>query len=234
MKPINAINAKTLTAFLMLIFLFSFLFFGCQKSPSITREKPPKRPVEARPELEESTQQPEKGGKMMGKVLMIIASQNFRDEEFVKPKEILSQAGYEITVASSRTGEIRGMLGMTAQAETTIDKVNPDDYDAIIFVGGSGASEYWDNPTAHKIAQEGVKLNKIVAAICIAPLTLGKAGVLQGKKACAFPSVISDLAQAGASITRSEVTVDGNIVTAQGPEAADKFGRTILELLEKR
>lgn len=170
---------------------------------------------------------------MKGKVLMIIASQNFRDEEFEKPRQILSQAGYQIVVASSQSGEIKGMLGMTTRAETTIDNVNPADYQAIIFVGGSGASEFWDNPTAHKIAQEGVKLNKIVAAICIAPLTLGKAGVLQGKKACAFFSVVPDLARSGALITRSEVTVDGNIVTAQGPEAAEKFGLAILELLER-
>ncbi len=221
-----------MAVFSTLIFLFSFFIYGCQKSPPIIPEKPSKKPVEAFTMSGEPTQKPEKGGKMKGKVLMIIASQNFRDEEYAKPKEILSQAGYEITVASSRTGEIRGMLGMTAQADITIEQANPDDYDAIIFVGGSGASEYWNDPTAHKIAQDGVKLNKVVAAICIAPLTLGKAGVLKGKKACAFPSVISDLAQAGASVTRSEVTVDGNIVTAQGPEAAEQFGHTILELLK--
>lgn len=219
---------------LSLILSFFLLIAGCQKSTPVTSKKPSEKLSETQSESKELTQKPEKGGKMKEKVLMIIASQNFRDEEFAKPKEILSQAGYEITVASSRTGEIRGMLGMTAQADTTIDQINPADYDAIIFVGGSGASEYWNNPTAHRIAQEGVKLNKVVAAICIAPLTLGKAGVLQGKKACAFPSVISDLAQTGASITRSEVTVDGNIVTAQGPEAAEKFGQTILELLKKR
>lgn len=231
MKSVNVINVRTLPVFSMLIFLSSFLIYGCQKSP-LTPEKPSKKPVEALSMSGEPTQKPEKGGKMKGKVLMIIASQNFRDEEYAKPKEILSQAGYEITVASSRTGEIRGMLGMTAQADITIEQANPDDYDAIIFVGGSGASEYWNDPTAHKIAQDGVKLDKVVAAICIAPLTLGKAGVLKGKKACAFPSVISDLAQTGASITRSEVTVDGNIVTAQGPEAAEKFGHKILELLK--
>ncbi len=226
----RALSILALFSTLTLILAIS----GCQSGVSPLKKTSEEKP--STPPAKEATtsENLEKGGEMKGKVLMIIASQNFRDEEFAKPREILSQAGYEITVASSRTGEIRGMLGMTAEAQTTIDKVNPADYDAIIFVGGSGASEYWENATAHQIAREGVKQAKIVGAICIAPLTLGKAGVLQGKKACAFSSVLSDLAKTGAHITRSEVTVDGNIVTAQGPEAAEKFGQTILELLEKK
>ncbi|HHT9150731.1 MAG TPA: DJ-1/PfpI family protein, partial [Candidatus Wujingus californicus] len=110
------------------------------------------------------------------KVVMIIASNNFRDEELLKPKEVLERNGVAVTVASSSLKESTGMLGAKVKPDILFININVVDYDAVIFVGGAGATEYWDNPTAHKIAKDAYSAKKIVGAICIAPVTLAKAG----------------------------------------------------------
>ena len=136
---------------------------------------------------------------MAKSVVMIIAKDGFRDEEFLKPKAIFEENNVKVTVASSSQGIASGMLGAKAKVEKTIDEVNPSDYDSVIFIGGTGSAEYWHNPTAHKIANNAYKENKIVAAICIAPVTLAEAGLLKGKKATVWSSEASALKKAGAS-----------------------------------
>ncbi|MDI6641582.1 MAG: DJ-1/PfpI family protein [Elusimicrobiota bacterium] len=167
------------------------------------------------------------------KIAMIIASKEFRDEEYLKPKEILSQAGAEITTVSSSLSTSVGMFGAKAKPEMLLSDLKVDDFDAIIFVGGVGSSEYWDDPTAHKIAQDAASANKILAAICIAPQTLANAGILKGKKVAAFPSIKSQLTQKQAVYSLKAVEVDGNIITGSGPEAAREFGEAIKTALLK-
>ena len=166
------------------------------------------------------------------KIVMIIASDKFRDEEFLKPRDILSQAGADITVASSKLGTLTGMLGGKAQATLDIKQVSAADYDAVIFVGGSGASEYFNDPTAHKIAQDAVAADKVLAAICIAPSTLANAGLLKGKRATCFASEKANLIARQAEYTGKPVEVDGRIITADGPTSATAFGKAILTALQ--
>lgn len=165
------------------------------------------------------------------KVAMIIASKDFRDEEYLKPKEILSKAGAEIVTVCSSLKESIGMFGAKVKPDILLSDLKVENFDAIIFVGGMGSSEYWDNKTAHKIAQEAVSQNKILAAICIAPQTLANAGILKGKKATAFPSIKAQLTQKQAIYSGKPVEVDGNIITGAGPEAAAEFGETIKQKL---
>ncbi|MEW6558138.1 MAG: DJ-1/PfpI family protein [Elusimicrobiota bacterium] len=169
----------------------------------------------------------------MKKIVMIIAKDGFRDEEYLQPKEIFTNAKIEIVTAASSTGTAKGMLGATQKVDITIDQIDikSGGYDAVIFVGGVGSSEYWDNSVAHKIAQETVKQNKILAAICIAPVTLARGSLLKGKKATVFSSEAEELKSSGALYTGKNVEVDGNIITASGPQAAKEFGKKILELL---
>ncbi len=166
-------------------------------------------------------------------VLFIIAKISFRDEEYFEPKEILEKAGIKVVTTSSSMGEATGMLGGKAKIDTTIDKINVNDYVAIIFVGGSGAEEYFNNKIAHKIATDAVSQNKILGAICIAPVTLAKAGVLKNKKATVFSSEQNELKKYGAICTNNGVEVDGKIITAAGPKFAKQFGEKIKELLKK-
>ena len=165
------------------------------------------------------------------KAVMIIAQSNFRDEELLKPKEVLEKSGITVTVASSSLKEATGMLGAKVKPNVLFTNINVADYDAVIFVGGSGASEYWDNPTAHKIANDANNAKKIVGAICIAPVTLANAGLLANKKATTFSSTVNEIKSAGAKYTGADVERDGNIVTATGPAVAQKFGEAIAKAL---
>jgi len=168
------------------------------------------------------------------KVLMIIASRNFRDEEYLEPRKVLEDSGAKITVASSSLGISRGMLGSQVKPDILLDDVSVADYDAILFIGGIGASQFFNDPKAHSIAREAKDSGKVLAAICIAPATLANAGVLRAKRATSFFSVRSSLKRAGAVYTGKGVEVDGNIITSDGPGSAQEFGETILEKLAAR
>lgn len=165
------------------------------------------------------------------KVIMIIASTNFRDEEYQRPREILESKGVEVKVASSSMRQCRGMLGAVVTPDMLITDVKVEDYDAVIFVGGSGASEYWNNSTALALAKGCSQLNKLLCAICIAPVTLANAEVLKGKKATVFSSEIGRLKNKGTIYTGKDVEIDGKIITANGPAAAAKFGEAIASAL---
>lgn len=165
-------------------------------------------------------------------ILMIIASQNFRDEELLKPKQIFEKKGFNVIIASSSLDTSTGMLGAKVKPEIKIDSVNVKNYDAIVFVGGVGAAEYFNNPVALKIAREAVKQDRIIAAICIAPRILAEAGVLKGKKATVWKTEANALKAKGTIYTGDDVTVDGRIVTASGPHAAEAFGNAIVNLLK--
>ncbi len=164
-------------------------------------------------------------------VVMIIASNQFRDEELFKTKEVLQNAGINVTVASSSLETAKGMLGGTAKPDILLGDINVDEYDAVIFVGGQGASEYWDSAQAHQIALDAHEKGKIVAAICIAPVTLAKAGLLEGKKATVWESEKGKLKAAGCNYTGTPIAVDGNIITANGPTSAEPFGQAIVKAL---
>jgi protease I len=168
------------------------------------------------------------------KAVLIVASENFRDEELFETKRELEQAGVETFLASAMTGNIRGMLGGRAKVSMLINGIVVDDYDAVVFIGGSGAKEYFTNPLALDIARQAAYKRKILAAICIAPTTLANAGVLKDVKATSFSSEEAQLKKAGAQYTGADVERDGLIITGSGPQAATKFGKTIAEALAEQ
>lgn len=163
------------------------------------------------------------------KIVMIIAHENFRDEEYKVPKELFEKNNITVVTASSCKCNATGMQGLKVSPSILIENINVNDYSAVIFVGGSGAVEYWDSKIAHNIALKTIKANKILGAICIAPVTLAKAGVLKNKKATVFSSEKDKLEAGGAIYTGKAVEKDGNIVTANGPDAADEFAKEILK-----
>lgn len=167
------------------------------------------------------------------KVLLIIAPENFRDEELLHTKEELERAGVATTVASTKKGEVRGMLGARVVPDITLDQVKVDDYDGIVFVGGSGSAVYFKDKKALLIASEAFKKGKIVGAICIAPVILANAGVLKDKKATVFPGdYVQKITDGGAIYQEKPVVVDGRVITANGPGAAREFGRAIAKALK--
>jgi len=169
----------------------------------------------------------------MSKAVFIVAKQGFRDEELFDTKRILDTAGIETVIASTEPGEAQGSKGGSAKIDLKIRDIHMEDYDIIILIGGPGAPSLADYSEVLTLIQTAKKLGKKIAAICIAPYVLAKAGVLTGKKATTFPSepAISEFAAKGVIRLEDPVVQDGNIITANGPLAAKDFGQKIVENL---
>ncbi len=169
----------------------------------------------------------------MKKVLMIIASNQFRDEEYQKPRRILEAAGAQVTVASSSLREATGMLGLKVKPDILLQDARMEEYDAVVFVGGMGSTEYWDNPAAHSLARSAYEQGKLTTAICLAPMTLANAGLLKGKKATIWADVAQEFQTKGVVYTGKPVETDGRIITGSGPDAAEAFGKALVEALKR-
>ena len=166
-------------------------------------------------------------------ILMIVASKNFQDKEYLIPRKIFEQSGAKVVVASSVKDKATSINGMEVIPDILLKNVKVKDYDAIVFVGGPGAKEYFDNSTAHSIATWGFGLKKPVAAICIAPVILANSGILSGRKATVWPGEADKLRNEGAIYTGTDVEIFGNIITADGPDASQKFAEAIVAALSK-
>jgi len=164
---------------------------------------------------------------------MVIARKDFRDEEYQKPRQILEEKNIRVSTASSSTSPSTGVKGLTVTPDLLLDQVDANNFQAVVFVGGGGSREYFHNVKAHALAREMFEASKTVAAICIAPVILANSGILKGKRATVFPSETKSLIAGQAQYTGTEVEKDGNIITANGPDAAENFGRVLLAALEE-
>ncbi len=165
------------------------------------------------------------------KAVLIIAREIFRDEELFDTQKALEAAHVKTTVASSVLGNCKGKLGAVAVSTMKLEEIIADQFDAIVFIGGGGAMEYYDNQTALKLAKDAMAQGRVLAAICIAPRILANAGLLEGKVATCFESEAENIKKLGANYTGADVEQDGNIITANGPHAATEFGETIAEAI---
>jgi protease I len=165
---------------------------------------------------------------------MVIAPEDFRDEEFIAQADALQKAGIGFDVASTRRGGCTGMLGAKTTAALALDEVDPLPYDGIIIVGGSGSQSYlWDNRALGTLVRYFHEQGRIVAAICLAPVVLARAGILNGKKATCFgsPAAIGAMKAGGAVLVDKAVVADMRIITANGPAAAPEFAKTVVRSL---
>lgn len=163
----------------------------------------------------------------MANVLMVVAPQDFRDEEYFKPRAVLEQAGHHITVASTQTGELKGVKGGLANADITVKDANANDFETVIFVGGNGSEVFQGLPEAEQLIKDTLAQGKLVNAICLAPIILAKAGVLKGVNATCTPGAVEDLKSYGANYVDEGVVKDGQFITADGPQSATAFGQAI-------
>lgn len=170
----------------------------------------------------------------MFSALLILAQHGYQDFEYATTRKQLESAKFLITVASFKAGVCTGGLDGKEKASIGLKDVNVVLYDVIAFIGGPGASSFFTDPEAHRIAREALQQGKILGAICITPVILARAGVLKGKRATVWDSggeQAAFLLDGGAQYTGENVTVDGKIVTANGPQAAEEFGRVIVGLI---
>lgn len=164
-------------------------------------------------------------------VLMVIAHNNFRDEEYLAVRDKLEKSGVKITVASTVKKEALGSQGLKLDPDLLIDEVEPGDYDAVVFIGGTGASQYWHDVKAHEIVMTANRSGKVIGASSHAPVTLAVTGILNGKKATSHVSVYEKLAVQGASYTGKKIERDGNIITSSGANAAKEFADALAQAI---
>ena len=167
---------------------------------------------------------------MSPRALVIIAQEGFQDKELEGTRNGLLAAGFEVVLASTEAGSCVGKFGSTEQAQIALKNVDVSKYDRIAYIGGPGAGKLKDDQDAKRIAVETVEAGKPLGAICIAPTILAAAGGLKGKKATVWDENGEQkrfLTKHGATYTGEPVTVDGLIVTGNGPEAAEEFGKAM-------
>lgn len=167
----------------------------------------------------------------MARIALVIAPDRFRDEELLDTTQALHHAGHETVVVGTAVGPVRGMLGATAQVAMTLEDAAAAAFDGVVFIGGGGAEAYFDDPRAHALAREAAARGAVVGAICVAPVILARAGLLDDRPATAFPDVVEDLRRAGGCYAGPGVVASGRIVTADGPASATAFGRRIAAVL---
>lgn len=165
---------------------------------------------------------------------MLVASQRFRDCEFLVPKAFFEQAHIQV-ITTSTTKKVVGRFGYTFDVDIVLNDVKPENFDAVFFVGGSGSAEFLDNTQAQTLFKTLLDQNKPIAAICAAPRNFLIWGILRNKKCTGFDAdgVFSKLAvEYGAIATpEKEVVIDGLILTANGPEASEACALAFIDLI---
>jgi len=175
------------------------------------------------------------------KVLIIIAFRDYQDKEFIPVKDALDKQEINYDVASTQKGLAKGVYDNTQNVSLILEEVLPkvQDYDCVVFIGGPGTPSVRRKTEAVKIAENVYKNGKLVCAICWASTILAKAGILKNKKATVWLGYDDEyqkqtsevLEQYGADFVNKDLVVDKNIITANGPEAADKFAKEIIKHL---
>lgn len=170
-------------------------------------------------------------------ILLVIASTGFQPTEYEVPKKILENAGVKVVTASNKPGGAISSTNSTAVVDCVLSSVNITDYNGIFFVGGPGALPALDNSVSYHLITEAKKHNIPYGAICISPRILAKAGALQGKKATGWNgdnAVKSILTGYGAIYSDHDVVTDEFVVTANGPQSAEKFAHAIIQVLTEK
>jgi SagB-type dehydrogenase family enzyme len=166
------------------------------------------------------------------KAVIIVPANQYADAELAYIQQVLKEAEIITVIASSKIGTLYGEFVGTATSEIIFDKLNIEDFNAVVFVGGYGATEYFNNPAVLGIAREASARNKVVAAISNATMILANAGVLRGIRATGLPQQREQLKKAGAQYTGSHVERDGPIITAYDSSVVLQFARTIVTVLK--
>jgi len=214
---------RSAPGFVLILALAAIVAVGCTKrEPGAETAGPEATATPAGP-TDRSEDQPLVGQR----VLFVVAPKDFRDEEYTVPHETLTEAGAEAEVASLETGTAVGADGTEVQVTLAAKDATPDDFAAVVFVGGPGMMEYLDDPDLTGLAKRFAEAEKVVAAICVAPAILAHADLLKGRRATVWESEEETLEEKGATLAGEDAVVDGRIVTAPGPDAAQAFADAI-------
>jgi deglycase len=170
--------------------------------------------------------------------VLIVATSGFEEWELFGPLEILSKRGADVKLASLDLKPIQATVhddpGKTIRPQLTVDDARAKDFDALILPGGVR------NPDQLRMHKNVIDLirgfadaGKPVAAICHGPWLLVEADLLRGRKATAWPSIRTDLKNAGANVVDEAAVTDGNIVTSRNPDDVEAFTEAVIALIEQ-
>lgn len=169
--------------------------------------------------------------------ILIVATDGFEEWELFGPREILQKRGAEVVLASPKPDPIQATVhddpGKTIRPDLTVDQANADDFDALILPGGVRNPDHLrTNAKAIQLIKDFAAQGKPVAAICHGPWLLVEAGLLRGRTATSWPSIRTDLRNAGANVVDEAVVVDENIVTSRRPDDVEPFTEAVIDLVE--
>lgn len=175
---------------------------------------------------------------LAGRHVLIMATDRFEESELFGPRERLHERGARVSLASIERKPIQATIhdepGRTIAPDLTLGEVDPDAYDALLLPGGVG------NPDRLRMEERAVAIirafdsaGKPVAAICHGPWLLAEANVVRGRTVTCWPSIRTDLRNAGATVVDREAVTDGNLVTSRKPDDVPAFTEALAALLER-
>jgi protease I len=173
-------------------------------------------------------------GKLNGKKVAILVDEGFEQVEMTEPRKMLEQEGAGTDLVSPAQGKVRAFQhdrwGDEFPVDVTLSDATPDDYDALVLPGGvMNPDRLRMNPGAVDFVKGFVDSGKPIAAICHGPWTLIEAGAVRGRAMTSYPSLKTDLRNAGANWVDREVVTDNGLVTSRDPGDLPAFNRKMVE-----
>jgi protease I len=171
--------------------------------------------------------------------ILIVATDGFEEWELFGPRQILQERGAEVVLASLKLDPIQATVhddpGKTIRPDLTIDQASADDFDALILPGGVR------NPDQLRLHSNVIELirdfddqEKPIGAICHGPWLLVEADLVDGRTVTSWPSIRTDLRNAGGNVVDEPAVTDGNIVTSRKPDDVEAFTNALIDLIEDR
>jgi protease I len=172
---------------------------------------------------------------LKGLRVAILVTDGFEQAELVEPRKALNEQGAKTSIVSPKDGRVKGWKhanwGEELAVDVALSKANPDDFDALLLPGGvMNPDKLRIDPTAVGFAKAFFDAGKPVAAICHGPWMVIETGNAKGRKIASWPSLKTDLKNAGAEWIDQEVVRDGNLVTSRKPDDIPAFNREMIEL----
>jgi protease I len=175
---------------------------------------------------------------LQGKTVAILATDGFEQSELTKPKKALEEAGAKTEVVSPTAKKIKGWdkknWGEDVPVDVTLDAADPSKYDALLLPGGvMNPDQLRMNPVAVRFVKHFFEHAKPVAAICHGPWMLVEAGAVRGRTITSWPSLKTDIRNAGGTWVDEEVVLSNGVVTSRKPDDIPAFNRQIIDLFSR-
>ena len=169
--------------------------------------------------------------------ILIVATDGFEEWELFGPREILQKRGGEVVLASPKRDPIQATVhddpGKTIRPDLTVEEALADDFDALILPGGVRNPDHLRmNVQVIQLIKDFAEQGKPIGAICHGPWLLVEADLLRGRTATSWPSIRTDLRNAGANVVDEAAVIDGNIVTSRNPQDVEEFTNALIDLIE--